>query len=136
MNLKLDFQPSHIVCLDERSARLYAEVIQIVADRQVAWVRPIALLEAKKEADLLPQAVALDSDQLNVYDLRQGADLLCPLSLFRTGLDTEVIPVLMALGSPKTETDLTLASASHQSQHRQLQAFLRRLWQENPNAFQ
>ncbi|MDX2213632.1 MAG: hypothetical protein SFY66_10105 [Oculatellaceae cyanobacterium bins.114] len=65
-----------------------------------------------------------------LYDLRQGADLLCPSSLFRASLDTEVIPLLVELGESKLQLDVD------HSARRQLQAFIHRLWQAHPQTFQ
>ena len=86
MNLELEFQPSQIVYLESPSGeRLYTEVIQIVKSRELAWVRPLMLASAREEASRSP----------TLYDMRDSADLLWPLALFRPALDTEVIPLLV-----------------------------------------
>ncbi|PSB67553.1 hypothetical protein C7B61_05555, partial [filamentous cyanobacterium CCP1] len=39
-----DFQPGQILYLEHQRARLYTEVIQVIVERRVCWVRPIALV--------------------------------------------------------------------------------------------
>ncbi|NJR66550.1 MAG: hypothetical protein HC772_16505, partial [Leptolyngbyaceae cyanobacterium CRU_2_3] len=114
------------------------EVIQIVEERQLCWVRPLALADAPNEADPQVQAAIPCTIKCALYDLRQGVDLLYPLSLFRSALDTEVVPVLMALDSPEPQTEENGITSLDLSQiaHRQLQTFLRHLWQAHPEAFQ
>jgi hypothetical protein len=65
-----------------------------------------------------------------IIDLRQGSDLLLPVSLFRAALDTELIPAMAQLGELKHQSEL----AHHN--RRTLQAFITRLCQSNPDAFQ
>ena len=110
------FQPRQIVCLEHENTRLYAEIIEVVASRQVCWVRPLML------------AVALP-EQLTLYDLRLGADLVWPASLFRPALDTEVIPLLVQLDDP----DAQLANSP--DAHKQLSCFVREVWQAYKSAF-
>jgi hypothetical protein len=64
-----------------------------------------------------------------LYDLRQGADLVWPVTLFRPALDTEVIPLLMQLDAPDATADASEA-------HRQLSWFVRQVWQANQSDFQ
>ncbi|EKQ67825.1 hypothetical protein OsccyDRAFT_4116 [Leptolyngbyaceae cyanobacterium JSC-12] len=90
------FQPLQIVCLEHGSSRLYAEVIQTVTNRQICWVRPLALIQTTA----FPPFVESFSDSNQIRDLRQGADLLLPIRLFRVAIDTEVIPILGTLGAP------------------------------------
>ncbi len=120
------FQPRQIVCLEHENTHLYAEVIEVVESRQVCWVRPLtlAILIAGNE----PPAVA-SPEQLTLYDLRRGADLLWPASLFRPALDTEVIPLLVQLNDP--EAELT----NHLDGHEQLSCFIRKVWQAYKSAF-
>jgi hypothetical protein len=122
MNLNPEFQPGQIVGLDCQSTCLYAEVIQVVTQRQMCWVRPLMLVERDQfcEERLLSRIVS---------DLRQSSDLILPLSLFRVALDTEVIPLLMQLNINQDKAPIpTLA-------HEHLQAFIRRVWQATPQAF-
>ncbi|TVQ58299.1 MAG: hypothetical protein EA366_06930 [Spirulina sp. DLM2.Bin59] len=70
-------QAHQIVCLADPQARLYAEVIQVMPQRQTCWVRPTLLVVA---------------DQ--VYNLDHCPDIIWPIAGFRPALDTEVIPLL------------------------------------------
>lgn len=125
-----EFQPHQIVCLTHKDKALYAEVIQFVAKRGLCWVRPLALLQVQR-----PDAIATPS---TIYDLRQGADLLCPHSLFRVALDTEVIPILTELNTLKNQSADSGATASENSPSAcySLQNFIRQVWQAFPEAFQ
>lgn len=106
------FQPCQIVCLEDKTARLYAEVIQTIRDRQMCWVRPLLL------ADFINST---ETDK--IYDLREIADLVWPEHLFRPALDTEVIPLVVRLNEPD------FAAADPAIARQQLHAFLHRVWQ-------
>lgn len=105
-----NFQAGQILCLEYGNTFLYAELIQIAAKNksQQGWVRPLAL-KVSPAVDLIQastvQADPTISDQPSLYDLRQGADLLCPITLFRAALDTEVIPLLTQLANSKAQSD-------------------------------
>ncbi len=43
MTQSSQFQPRQILCLEHEQSRLYAEVIQVVQDRPVCWLRPLIL---------------------------------------------------------------------------------------------
>ncbi len=43
MTQSSQFQPRQILCLEHGQSRLYAEVIQVVPDRPVCWLRPLIL---------------------------------------------------------------------------------------------
>ncbi|MBF2077582.1 MAG: hypothetical protein IGR76_03460 [Synechococcales cyanobacterium T60_A2020_003] len=125
-------KPSHIACLEDETAQLYAEVIQVITDRQCCWARPIALVQSlSSEPFSLPghQADLGGIEAVRIHDLREGADLLLPLSLFRVALDTEVIPLLMRLEVPKAEI------GSDRKVHQLLQAFVHQLCKTHPDAF-
>ena len=152
MSASTEFQPNQILYLQHQATRLYAELIQIVPERQLAWVRPLALLELCDRPDGQPADFALQVDDFQsntcqtddsaprsrLDDLRQGSDLLCPLSLFRTALDVEVVPVLMVLETFKPQSDAiaSLTSGISPTAHRRFQEFVRCLWQTQPQAFQ
>ncbi|HEY9609868.1 hypothetical protein [Allocoleopsis sp.] len=121
------FQPRQIVCLEHENTRLYTEVIEVVTVRQICWVRPLMLVVSPLGHDSLP---AFSPEQLNLYDLRQGADLLWPVSLFRVALDTEVIPLLVQLDNPDEGAQVNNAEA-----HQQLSCFIRKVWLASKNAF-
>jgi hypothetical protein len=118
------FQPRQIVCLEHENTRLYTEVIEVVSSRQVCWVRPMMLAISEAGTDSLPLASA---EPLTLYDLRLGADLLWPTSLFRPALDTEVIPLMVQLDDPET--------ANNSDAHKQLTCFVRKVWQVYKSAF-
>lgn len=120
------FQPRQIVCLEHENTRLYAEIIEVVASRQVCWVRPLMLAVAMGSHDSL--AVVLP-EQITLYDLRLGADLVWPASLFRPALDTEVIPLLVQLDDPEAPL------ANSPEAHKQLSYFIREVWQAYKSAF-
>ncbi len=101
------FQPSQIVCLEHDSSRLYAEVVQVAEPRQVCWVRPLALITGDP-------AIAVESLLGELHDLRQGSDLLLPISLFRLAIDTEVMPVLAQLYSDHPAAIRKTGQTNHQ----------------------
>lgn len=122
------FQPHQIVCLEHERTCLYNEVIEVVPSRQVCWVRPLMLVVFPIHLDALP---VFSPEQLSLYDLRQGSDLLWPTHFFRVALDTEVIPLLMQLDNP--DSALT---ANNSEAHKQLSCFVRKVWQAYKSAFQ
>ena len=146
MSFKAKFQPLQIVCLECQKTCLYAEVIQIVEERQLCWVRPIALVDASNlEQGLSHNSDRQQDEQPLLYDLREGADLLCPISLFQAALDTQVIPILTELEAPKAETmrlqavlsqSISQGSSQTSASHYQLRAFIQSVWQTYPEAFQ
>lgn len=117
-----NFQPSQIVYLEHKGRCLYGEVIQIVESRQLCWVRPLMLVVSPLCTDLVP-------DQPILHDLREGADLLWPLSLFHTALDTEVVGLLVQLQGLKNQSE------GSQLAHRQLSDFVYQVWQAHPANF-
>ncbi|MFB8793143.1 MAG: hypothetical protein U7126_02665 [Microcoleus sp.] len=121
MGFDLNFKPGQIVSLECGDACLHSEVIQVVEARQVCWVRPLMLVVLVSGKD--------SSEEYTLSDLRDGADLLWPLSLFRVALDTEVISLLTQLQSLDSEKkDAVIAS-------RQLRDFVDRVWAAFPTAF-
>ncbi|WP_422614759.1 hypothetical protein [Microcoleus asticus] len=121
----MNFKPGQIVSLECGNACLHSEVIQVVEARQVCWVRPLMLVVLLSGQDLSAQW----SEEYTLSDLRDGADLLWPGSLFRAALDTEVISLLSQLQSLDSEKkDGAIAS-------RQLREFVDRVWEAFPSAF-
>jgi hypothetical protein len=116
-----DFQAGQIIYLQHEATRLYAEAIQVVKPRQLCWARPLALLKPEPESIL--------------HDLRQGSDLLLPLSLFFIALDIEAIPVIMQLNTPKAELEQREENSAHRLAHLLLQDFIRQIWQAHPDQF-
>ena len=120
---KPDFQPCQIVYLECRGDRLYAEAIQIVKSRQLAWVRPLMLA-------VNPPTDANDPNAPPVlYDLRQEADLVWPLALFQAALDTEVIPLLVQLDNPNADIKRSSLATGR------LKSFVERQWRSHPGNF-
>ena len=108
-----------ICCIDHQSQRLYAELVQLDEARQVAWLRPLALIDTGcHEGEEYP------SEQATVYDLQGEADLLCSPSLLREALDTEVVPVL---------SQIAQGEKSPQTGH--LRQFLQQIYLEAPDRF-
>jgi hypothetical protein len=119
-----DFQSGQILCLEHENACLYAELIQIVHKNKSirGWVRPL-FLKVSHPRDSIAVSIGsvgdpISSDQPKLYDLRQGADLLCPIALFRAALDTEVVPLLTHLADSRTH------SKGDRLAHKQLQRFI------------
>lgn len=100
MDFNLDFQPCQIVFLEHQAIRVYAEVIQVVEQRQVCWVRPLALQSLPASPSL-----GLENSVLELYDLRQGVDLLFPTRFFQAAIDTEVMPLLTQLYALETSLE-------------------------------
>ncbi|MBW4496046.1 MAG: hypothetical protein KME26_23840 [Oscillatoria princeps RMCB-10] len=123
------FQHSQIIGLEHQHSVLYAEVIDIVKMRQVCWGRPLTL--AVWPAGTSPHAGQLSPEPPVLYDLRQGADILLPVSLFRPALDTEIIPLLAQL---QAETKNQQADAPIIA-HRQLRNFIQQVCTAHPNDF-
>ncbi len=125
------FQPCQIVCLEHKDFRLYGEVIQIVQERQVCWVRPLGLIVLLRDlADPLTWQDRSIAEDFVLHDLREGADLLWPASLFRPALDTEVVPILTQLYS--TERQIKPDRIARQK----LNSFVQEVWQANTTIFQ
>ena len=131
MDSGASFQPCQIVCLEHEAVRLYAEVIQIVKERQVCWVRPLAMtVLSASAAELSQTSQSLADENPVLYDLRQGSDLLWPASLFRPALDMEVMPVLMQLYTSEVQAKPRFTA------RQRLNYFVREVWQANTTAFQ
>ncbi|AFY67315.1 hypothetical protein [Geitlerinema sp. PCC 7407] len=121
----MDFQSGQIVCLEHQQDQLYGEVVQMVPERQICWVRPLLLAVASSAASLAsPYADPLEGRTL--HDLRQSADLLWPAQLFRPALDTELLPLLGALVDP---------APSNPAARQQLQGFVQRIWHAHSGLF-
>ena len=124
-----DLRPHQIFYLEQGNSRLYGELIQFVAERNLCWLRPIALYCQAEDADPLDRNRQSCGREATLYDLGQGSDLICPDSLLRMALDAELLPLLAQLHDPKP------GLASAQNGH-QLRQFIQRLWQAEPEAFQ
>ena len=116
MNMTQEFQPGQIVYLEESDTRLYAEVIQVVLERQLCWVRPL-LLEINF------------GDESQITDLRGASDLLWSISLFRPALDVEVITLISQVLREEPKAELTANFCKQQ-----LHEFINRVWQTQGNS--
>jgi len=139
IDLTTGFSPGQILYIEHQDTRLYAEVIQVVSNRKLCWVRPLALVKPTTDSNLrscLAQGVLshVGLEPVELHDLRQGADLVCPQSLLQIALDTEVIPVLTELDSLKPRSDASGLGENNLA-HEQLREFIRHIWQSNPRAF-
>ena len=100
---------------------LFAEVVRTIAEREVCWIRPIALaVFAQENWQGEPEAL---------YDLRQGADLVWPVALFREAFDTEVLLLLERLGPGKPFAD------DDKEAKQRLYRFACQVWQAHPADF-
>jgi hypothetical protein len=115
--------PHQIVYLTCDDCRLYTEVIDILVDRQLAWVRPLALATPE---DVLPLAA---SGILGLEDFNTGGgpiapDLLWPLDQFSPALDTDFLDLLALLPTQG-------AKPNHPVQNAVVSQFTHRLWAES-----
>lgn len=105
-----------ILSLNNQSDRLYGEVIEAIAAKQLYWFRPLFLVKG-----VCSQTNFLDC---NLIDLRQSSDLILPQNWFESSLDTEIFPLLAKLYSH----NCFLAESTNQHH---LYSFVRSLWQVN-----
>ncbi|MBW4630685.1 MAG: hypothetical protein KME30_01925 [Iphinoe sp. HA4291-MV1] len=110
MKMTLEFQAGQIVSLEHNNKRLYAEVIQVVASRQLCWVRPLLLVVFTQELPL-------------IMDLQDASDLFWSVNLFLPALDTEVISFLSQVLAKEPKP----GQISDTKQ--QLNQFLHEIWQ-------
>lgn len=110
-----DFSPGQIVYLEHQGDRLYGEIIQVVPQRRMIWLRPLFLTTAK-------------GVNANPVPLDGTIDLLWPLDRFRAALDTDTLPLLATLQS-KQENTLEDPQA-HRQRANQLRQFIERLWRD------
>ncbi len=122
-----NFQPSQIVCLEHGNTCLYAEVIQVLEARQMCWVRPLMLKVFSSESECENNQDA--SERSRLWDLRDGADLVWPICLFRETIDTEFLPLLSELYLLDSEPKNLHIS------HQKLRDFVREVWQAFPDVF-
>lgn len=127
INVFPHFQPCEIVCLECDRSLLYAEVVQTVEERQVCWVHPLALTISS--LNHLSDEKAVDPV---CYDLREGADLLLPVVLFRSAFDVEVIPLIAHLYNSDLED---CSSWQREMARTEVNHFIKRLCQTHPEAF-
>lgn len=127
MDFAQSFQPCQILYLEHECDRLYVEVVQIVAIRQMCWARPLMLVTSSVPSTTY---AFTEADKLTLHDLRQAPDLLWPISLFQAALDSDVIALLSQLYTLQPQPD-----SAHLARQL-LNAFIRQIWQADPQAFQ
>lgn len=124
-----EFQDGQIVYLQHKTMRLYAEAIQVIKPRQLCWARPLALIQLPDTLDINPY------QPLVLHDLRQGSDLLLPISLFHIALDIDAIPVITQLNAPKNDLSTELWANHTQIAPLLLQNFIHQIWQADSEQF-
>jgi hypothetical protein len=122
-------QPYQIVYLEKGSNRLYAEVIQVVPERQLCWARPLLLVEA------LPASLAASEGlsptevwtQAPAHVLIDSPDILWPLRCFELALDSEVVPLLGLLQDQSYSSKMQRSDRA--SSQQRLRQFIHEFWQ-------
>jgi hypothetical protein len=90
----VEFKTDRIVCIDRENLHLFAEVIDSIAVDARCWVRPLAIVRST------PESFNLEF----LHDLRDTAQLILPIHLFRDALDTEVLPLISELFHPAKDS--------------------------------
>jgi hypothetical protein len=109
MDRNLDFQAGQILFLECGQERLYSELIQIVEERQLCWVRPLLLADFTIEP-------------YKVTDLRSTSDLLWSINSFQPALDVEVISFFSQIFAKESELNVEVNA------RKQLHNFIQRFW--------
>lgn len=123
------FQDRQIIYLQHGTVRLYAETIQIIQPRQLCWARPLALTHLQDE-------LGVNFHQpLILHDLRQGSDLILPLSLFHIALDIDAMPIMTQLNAPEDRFSTESSANNSQVSPSLLQNFVHQVWQAYPEHF-
>jgi hypothetical protein len=114
-----NFLPGQILFLEHASisdkSRLYVELIQIVVERQLCWVRPLLLVNFNEEAPF-------------VTDLRDASDLLWSVNSFEAAIDTELITFFSPILAKESHLGLNLTA------NQQLNRFIMQLWHSQTQA--
>jgi hypothetical protein len=110
MHQSRNFQPGQILYLENGDTRLYAELIEIIATRELYWVRPLFLVDQI-------------SGSLLTSNLDDVSDLLWRDEFFEAALDTEVITFFTqsSIAQTKSELDVT--------QRQKFTEFIQSFWQ-------
>ena len=129
------WKESSILCLEDKQTHLYVELIQLLPQKTLAWLRPFAI---QFDAGNVSEEILGYGDrhpELNavIFDLRNTADLIWPIHLFRPGLDTEVINIIAALPSLPDTQDIQ--PKENTIRRRVLTQFLQRIWEANKQHF-
>ncbi|AFZ03932.1 hypothetical protein [Calothrix sp. PCC 6303] len=105
-----NFQPGQILFLENGDTRLYGELIQIIPDRGLFWVRPLFLVDSQAE---------IVSNLCNVSDLLWCGDL------FEAALDTEVINFFTQASTSEDKLESELINK------KSFQDFVQSFWQSS-----
>jgi hypothetical protein len=126
LNSASQFRPQQLVCLEHEHTFLYGEVIQVIPQRKICWVRPLMLVIMSKNNDTSSSCQQLHTP----IDLRWESDLILPIDLFRFAIDTEIIPLLVQLENLDNFSKTKLTARQH------LHHFLKQICQAHREIFQ
>jgi hypothetical protein len=110
MHKSRNFQPGQILFLENGDTRLYGELIQIIPDRGLYWVRPLFLVDSQAEI---------------VSNLDNVSDLLWHSDLFEAALDTEVINFFTQASTSQNKSELDIINKKN------FQEFIHSFWQSS-----
>ncbi len=113
-----------IVFLECRQTRLYAEVIQVLDDRPMGWVRPLALVREE-----IIQLLGMGA----IADPATAPDMVWPIRDLIPALDTDVIPLMAQIWS-KAARPTQLEFQDGTTAGSAVSEFLRVLWAEGHQA--
>lgn len=92
----IKFKAGQIICLDLDRLHLFAETIDTIKISDRCWVKPLAIARSSSESFELEF----------LHDLRDTAQLILPIDLFRYALDTEILPLISQLFDPTKDSIL------------------------------
>ncbi|MEL6581458.1 MAG: hypothetical protein AAFQ14_17095 [Cyanobacteria bacterium J06621_12] len=138
--LNSSHEAKQILCLEYQGNCLYGEVIQLIPQRQLCWLRPLCLVishsvdfelltDSNDRRSLVSSSSCDNSDDSLVIDLQSGSDLLWPAILFRPALDTEIISLMPLL------KDIGHHSLARKSGQKWLHRFMHLVWQGHRDKF-
>lgn len=143
--------PSQILYLEQQEQRLYVELIQILRDRDMGWLRPLclcqpipsdstlsdawnssssgALVKISSSPDALApcKQITVEGILFNLIDMRQSSDLLWPLAQCNIVMDMEAIPILTSLNPDPPSVQAA------ENARRSLNRFMKNVWQRPSN---
>jgi hypothetical protein len=125
------FTPHQIVFIEHQGTRLYTEVIQVIGDRQLCWVRPLVLVPAGAPPILYPSFPAAPYGR-HGYKLGGVPDMIWPMAQLAPALDVDVLPLLDLAAQKPTEEEpgSNLDDTSQQFFHQ----FIASLWSPREGA--
>lgn len=120
------FRDHQLLCLEHQHQRLYVELVDVLEERDLLWVKPLWLVHGPDRPPMQPNS-PWDTHG-PVDDLRGDSDLLWPIGLFRVALDTEVLALL---GGPLGGEPKTVSSPEAQ----RFRLFIRLVWEAHRAQF-